>query len=116
MMPPTSKRMGPPPGSTPQGLTSMLPKQSEPAPSEPMEGMGASPTPPGGGGGLKDVYDELAGVLDSLAEILPDQAVEIDQIKTQLAEILGKALSGGAEFTGRTQQVGQMKSSLDIPV
>jgi hypothetical protein len=98
-MPPMPPGMmsGPPPGSTPQGLSSMMP--SEPPPQDGLEG----PPPDGGsGGGLKDVFDEIQGVLDALASILPDQSEEIDNIKTQLMEILAKAISGGASFQGRT--------------
>jgi hypothetical protein len=58
-------------------------------------------TPPGGGGGLKDVFDEVQGVLDALAGILPEQAAELDEIKVRLMEVLAKAISGGATFRGR---------------
>jgi hypothetical protein len=59
------------------------------------------PNPSGGGGGLKDVFDEIQFVLDSLASIIPDQAEEIDEIKTRLSEILAQAISGGASFEGK---------------
>jgi hypothetical protein len=94
-MPPASKFSGPPPGATPQGISSMLPPGR--FEEDPMES-----NPSGGGGGLKDVFDEVSAVLDSLAGILPDYAEEIDSIKTQLAEVLAKAISGGASFTGNT--------------
>ena len=98
--PPTDKMSGPPPGSTPQGLSSMLP--SPPEPSE-QEGFGEAEAPEGGGGGgLKDVFDELQGTLDALASILPNQSEDIDNVKTQLMEILAKAISGGTSFEGRT--------------
>jgi hypothetical protein len=63
------------------------------------------PNPEAGGaqGGLKDVFDEVQQVLDALASILPEQAAELDEIKSQLAEILAKAISGGASFEGRTE-------------
>lgn len=94
---PPFKMGGPPPGSTPQGLSSMLPSE----PSE--EGLDETmPEDGGASGGLKDVFDEVQQVLDALASILPDQAEEIDNLKTQLAEILAKAISGGASFQGRT--------------
>lgn len=120
-MPPTSKMMGPPPGSTPQGLTSMVPQggpQGPPAgpPGPPPGAPGpAQPQPPGGGGGLKDVFDELVTVLDSLAGIIPEHAVEIDSIKTQLAEVLAKAISGGAQFTGNTGSTEPVRSP-QLPV
>lgn len=72
------------------------------------------PKPPGGGGGLKDVFDEVSAVLDSLAGILPESAEEIDSIKTQLAEVLAKAISGGASFTGDTKGE-EFKSSSGFP-
>src|SRR3990172_4797877 len=95
---PPERMSGPPPGSTPQGLSAMLPSE---LPEE--AGLGMPGSPGGGaGGGLKDVFDEVQGVLDALASILPEQAEELDMIKTQLAEILAKAISGGASFQGRT--------------
>ena len=109
-MPPTSKFSGPPPGATPQGITSMMPPGR-------MEEDPATPNPAGGGGGgLKDVFDEVSAVLDSLAGILPDQAEEIDSIKIQLSEVLAKAISGGASFTGDTSQAGPIKGSDGLPV
>lgn len=100
MLPPTSKISGPPPGPTPQGLTSMVPQAAQASMAPEEESL--QPNPSGGGGGLKDVFDEVSAVLDSLAGILPDHAEEIDSIKTQLAEVLAKAISGGASFSGRT--------------
>lgn len=116
-MPPASKMMmGPPPGSTPQGLTSMMPQGGgAPAPPQPPLGVPPQPNPPGGGGGLKDVFDEISTVLDSLAGIVPEYAEEIDSIKTQLAEVLAKAISGGAAFTGRTEGPGPVQSP-QLPV
>jgi hypothetical protein len=98
-MPPL-KMGGPPPGTTPQGLSSMLPSGRPP---EAVPGLGGpnEATPPGGGGGLKDVFDEVQGVLDALASILPESAQELDDIKVRLAEILAKAISGGTEFRGQ---------------
>ena len=95
---------GPPPGPTPQGLSSLLPQGGAP----PMGGPGGpgpmmpNPGDSGSPGGLKDVFDEVQEILDSLASILPDQATELDLIKSQLAEILAKAISGGASFQGST--------------
>lgn len=103
---------GPPPGGTPQGLTSMMPQ------GRPMEGM-VSPEeeamPSGGEGGLKDIYDEVSGVLESLAEILPEQATEIEQIRLQLAEVLAKAISGGATFEGRTEGAEKIRPTPELP-
>jgi len=86
---------GPPPGTTPQGLTAMGPglAAGSAGPGE--------PKPEGGSGGLKDVFDEVQSVLDALAGILPEQASEIDEIKQLLSEVLAKAISGGATFRGR---------------
>lgn len=77
----------------------------------------AQPTPSSGSeGGLKDIYDELSGVLDSLASILPEQAEEIDQIRLQLAEVLSKAISGGAGFKGRTEEGETLRPNPGLPV
>lgn len=92
---PPFKMGGPPPGTTPQGLTSISPGM--------LAGGGPEEaTPSGGGGGLKDVFDEVQGVLDALASILPEQAEELDEIKMRLSEVLAKAISGGARFEGRS--------------
>jgi len=106
-MPPL-KMGGPPPGTTPQGLSSMLPKGGPAPGGMPPEGGPDEATPPGGGGGLKDVFDEVQQVLDALASILPESAEELDDIKIQLAEILAKAISGGASFRG--QEGGGLRS------
>lgn len=108
-MPPTNRLMGPPPGATPQGLTAMVPQGLPEVDSMQSES-------PGGGSGLKDVFDELSNTLDSLAGILPDQAEEIDDIKSQLAEVLAKAVSGGASFQGRTEAPGSMRPNQNFPV
>lgn len=113
--PPTSKISGPPPGGTPQGLTSMVPQGPPPGPPESLGAGGMQPTPPGGGGGLKDVVGELSGMLDSLAEILPEQAEEIDSIKIQLTEVLAKAISGGAAFKGQTEGQPQGRPTPSFP-
>jgi len=106
------KMGGPPPGGTPQGLTSMLPGAAS------SEGMVPSEEsmPSGGEGGLKDVYDELTAVLDSLASILPEQADEIEEIRLQLAEVLAKAISGGAGFQGRTEGGESLRPNPGLPV
>lgn len=96
-MPPL-KMGGPPPGATPQGLSSMMPQGGAPPQMGGLEGA----KPEGGSGGLKDVFDEVQGVLDALASILPESAEELDSIKMQLAEVLAKAISGGASFQGST--------------
>lgn len=77
------------------------------------------PNPEAGGakGGLKDVFDEVQQVLDALASILPEQADEIDEVKNQLAEILAKAISGGASFRGRTEEgPGAARPTPGLPV
>lgn len=91
----------------------MLP-QGGPPPGGPE---GPNPSEGGSQGGLKDVFDEVQQVLDALASILPEQADEIDEIKNQLAEILAKAISGGASFTGRTQEgPGATRPNPGLPV
>jgi hypothetical protein len=70
----------------------------------------------GAGGGLKDVYDEVSSVLESLAGILPEQAQEIEEIRLQLAEVLAKAISGGASFKGRTEEGETLRPNPGLPV
>ena len=76
------------------------------------------PTPDESGatGGLKDVFDELQEILDALASILPDHAEELDEIKNQVAEVLAKAISGGASFRGRTESLGEPRPNPGLPV
>jgi len=109
-MPPL-KMGGPPPGATPQGLSSMLP----PGGGAPAGGDLGGAKPEGGSGGLKDVFDEVQGVLDALASILPEQAQELDDIKNRLAEVLAKAISGGASFQGSTGGGMQSPASPSFP-
>lgn len=90
---PPLKLGGPPPGSTPQGLSSIVRDQS-------------APTPSGGNGGLARVFYAIEQQLDSLASALPEDSESIDEIKTQLREILAKAISGGANFQGNNQSMG----------
>jgi hypothetical protein len=71
--------------------------------------------PEGGSGGLKDVFDEVQGVLDALASILPEYAEELDSIKLQLSEVLAKAISGGASFQGATGGGMQSPASPSFP-
>jgi len=111
-------RGGPPMGGTPQGLTSMLPQGGAPeggVPSPEAEGLGGA-NPSGGEGGLKDIYDEVSGVLESLAGILPEQADEIEEIRLMLAEVLAKAISGGASFKGRTEEGETLRPNPGLPV
>ncbi len=108
---------GPPPGPTPQGLSTLLPQGRAM-----MEGpggpgpMGPNPDASGATGGLKDVFDEVQQILDSLASILPDHAEELDGIKNQLAEILAEAISGGASFQGRTEGEQSLRPQPGLPV
>lgn len=98
MFPPQKQAMGgPPPGTSPQGLSSLGPSLM----SRETDDLDEANPAGGGAGGLKDVFDELQQVLDALAGILPDQAGEIDAIRQSLAEVLAKAISGGATFKGR---------------
>jgi hypothetical protein len=132
MLPPASKKMsGPPPSTAPQGLTSLLPQEGRGGGQPPQMGgappfggpeddgsMPPQPNPEAGGatGGLKDVFDELQDTLDALASILPDQAEAIDEIGSQLAEILAKAISGGAPFQGRTEGAGEPRPNSGLPI
>lgn len=109
---PPFKMGGPPPGTTPQGLSSMLPQGGGAAA---MGGLGEA-KPEGGSGGLKDVFDEVQGVLDALASILPEHAEELDNIKLQLSEVLAKAISGGASFQGATGGGMQSPANPGLPV
>lgn len=117
-MPPfnTNKIGGPPPGSTPQGLSS-IPFASSPREELLGGGLGeAMPQEGGSGGGLKDVFDEVQSVLDALASILPESAEELDDIKLRLSEILAKAISGGASFRGRSGSGIESPAKPEFPV
>ena len=90
MPPSTGSFGGPPPGATPQGLSQMG-----------VDPMQAGPeAPPGGGAGLAQTFYAVEQQLDSLAEVVPNEAESIDQIKSLLREVLARAVSGGAGFTG----------------
>ena len=97
-MPPRGTMGGPPPGSTPQGLSRIPRGDGPPAPEGPAPG-GA------GGGGVARLFYEVEKSLDALAGVLPEQTEKIDGIKSQLREVLGEAVSGGASFTGNPQSL-----------
>lgn len=99
-MPPL-KMGGPPPGSSPQGL-SMIQGQ----------GPNSEPTPPGGGGGIARVVFAVEQALDQIASALPSAAGEIDSVKTHLREVLAKAISGGASFTSEAGPKGLSSPSI----
>jgi hypothetical protein len=85
---------GPPPGVTPQGLSSM--KVS------PMQAAGPQndPNATGGGAGIAKMFYDVEQKLDELAGVIPDAAVKIDEIKMRLREIMSGAVSNGAAFQG----------------
>ena len=85
---PPFKMGGPPPGTTPQGLSNITGR-----------GPQGDPNPQGGGGGVAKIFYAVEQALDQIASALPNSAGEVDQIKTQLREVLAKAVSGGAPFS-----------------
>jgi hypothetical protein len=89
---PPLKFGGPPPGATPVGLSAMQ-----------MSPLRSSDTP-GGGAGIAKLFFSLESTIDSLASIIPDQADQLDEIKSRLREVLAQAVSNGAAFTGDTTQ------------
>ena len=62
-----------------------------------------APNPSGGGGGIARTFYAVEQQLDNLAMALPEDSEAIDEIKSQLREILAKAISGGASFQNRNQ-------------
>jgi hypothetical protein len=90
-MPPRGTLGGPPPGSTPQGL-SRIPSGGGPPEAAPAAG--------GQGKGLAKLFFQVEQSLDAIAGVIPTGSEKIDMIKTQLREVLAEALSGGAAFTG----------------
>lgn len=111
-MPPNMKFGGPPPGATPVGLSSM--KMS------PMQGIGGAPTgdseASGGGAGIAKMFYAIENSLDTLASAIPEQAEEIDKIKSALREVLSSAVSGGAAFMGRDEQTPSIRSGPTEPL
>jgi uncharacterized coiled-coil protein SlyX len=101
-MPPVSRFGGPPPGSTPVGLSNMVRADN------------GNPNPSGGGGGIAKQFYAVEQALDTLASVLPEHTEEIDEIKSQLREILAKAISGGASFQQDSQSAGLNPSAPDI--
>lgn len=92
--PSTGKFGGPPPGSTPQGLSSV---QTDPLQQTPE-------APAGGGAGIAKQFYAVEQGLDTLAEVIPEESDSIDQIKSLLREVLARAVSGGAGFSGSQQK------------
>lgn len=111
-MPPNMKFGGPPPGATPVGLSSMKmsPMQSGPDPTS------GNPEASGGGAGIAKMFYAIENSLDSLAGAIPEQAEEIDKIKSALREILASAVSGGAAFMGSDEQTPNIRSGPTEPL
>lgn len=57
----------------------------------------------GGGAGIAKMFYAIERSLDSLASAIPNQAAEIDKIKSALREVLSSAVSNGAAFAGADQ-------------
>lgn len=72
--------------------------------------------PSGGGGGIAKMFYAIERSLDSLASAIPDQAEEIDKIKSQLREILASAVSGGAAFMGSEDSGPSIRSGPTEPL
>lgn len=94
-MPPNFRFGGPPPGGTPVGLSNMKASPLQPG----MDPTGISPAG-GGSAGIAKMFYAIERSLDSLADAIPNQAEEIDKIKSALREILATAVSNGAAFAG----------------
>lgn len=90
-MPPRGTMGGPPPGSTPQGLSRIPPGGGPPE---------AAPAAGGQGGGLAKLFYQVEQSLDAIAGVMPTGSEKIDMIKSQLREVLAEAVSGGSSFTG----------------
>lgn len=90
-MPPSGTMGGPPPGSTPQGLSRIPPGGGPPE---------AAPAQGGQGSGLAKLFFQVEQSLDAIAGVIPMGSEKIDMIKSQLREVLAEAVSGGAAFTG----------------
>jgi hypothetical protein len=98
--PPINRLGGPPPGSSPAGLSAIA-GGADP--------QGGGPTPSGTGGGLAKVFFNVEEQLDTIASALPEAAEEIDQIKAQLKGVLVKAVPQGGSSSGPS------KVGLDSP-
>jgi hypothetical protein len=70
----------------------------------------------GGGAGIAKMFYAIERSLDTLASAIPEQAEEIDKIKSALREILASAVSGGAAFTGSDNQNPSIRSGPTEPL
>jgi len=74
------------------------------------------PEASGGGAGLAKMFYAIERSLDSLASAIPEQAEELDKIKSSLREILASAVSHGAAFMGRDEQTPSIRSGPTEPL
>jgi hypothetical protein len=86
----------------------------------PMQGSGedpmGNPEASGGGAGIAKMFYAIERSLDSLASAIPEQAEEIDKVKSSLREILASAVSRGAAFMGRDEQTPSIRSGPTEPL
>lgn len=101
---PPLKFGGPPPGATPSGLSAM---QVSPL---------RSTEAPGGGAGIAKMLYAIENSLDSLAGVIPEEAEQIDKIKALLREVLARAVSNGAAFTGVEDKTAGVRSGPQEPL
>jgi hypothetical protein len=63
------------------------------------------------------MFYSLESGIDSLAAVLPEEADSLDKLKSQLREILARAVSNGAAFTGSLEdQTGGIRSGPQEPL
>lgn len=98
-MPPNKFSGGPPPGSMPQRMSAMNMTPMQRAPQ-------GNPEAQGGGAGLAKMFFAIEQSIDALASAIPEQAEQLDKIKSSLREILASAVSGGAAFIGGEKEPG----------
>ena len=102
--PPINRLGGPPPGTSPAGL-SQIGRGADP--------QGGGPLPSGGGGGLTKMFFDVEEKLDAIAQAMPDSAEKIDEVKSLLRAVLAKAIPTGPGPDSPTKAQGDLKGPSD---
>jgi hypothetical protein len=86
----------------------------------PMQSMGEDPMggaeAGGGSAGLAKMFYAIERSLDTLASAIPEQAEDLDKVKSLLREILASAVSHGAAFMGSDDQTPSIRSGPTEPL
>ena len=102
--PPINRLGGPPPGSSPAGL-SAIGRGADP--------QGGGPLPSGGSGGLTKMFFNVEEQLDAIAQAMPESAEQIDEIKASLRAVMTKAVPTGPGPQSPMKAAGDLKGPSD---